>query len=201
MHRRVMTLVILVAVALVGALGAVWVQQNRVHQAELILSKYWSNDFAMVFSKLGTVNQELQQIDASGEIEEEVAVRLDADLSYMTLHLTNELGDVRGYLPDVPHVPYLVGYLDQVRQAVNTHRRLNAPRPLTAGERRAFRQYADLSEKLTDTVKQYYPDYRGDGGFSSDDDYWALGFLSDTRWREMLLRMDAEASEMGFMAR
>jgi hypothetical protein len=193
---------VLLAVALVGAVGTTWLQYNRLGQAEQILGKYWSNDFADVFSSFGVVDQELRRIVTDGEVGDETGVRLDRALSAMTPHLTNTLGDTRGYLPNVPQVPYLLGYLDQVRESVNVHRGLTAPRALTPEERQEFQEYADFATELTSILREHYPRYPGNGpGFGGDDNYWASGFLSDTRWRQLLLQMDGKAQEAGFMAR
>lgn len=194
-------LIALVAVS-VGAMGSAGFQYKRLRQAEQILGKNWSNHFALVFSDLGVLNQELHRIVRDGSLGEDTGALLDRTLSAMTVHLTNTLGDARGYLPGVPHVPSLTGYLDQIRESVNVHRSSNVPRPLTAAERQSFQAYADLSTELTALVSEYYPDYPGEGpGFSNDASYWGFRFLSDTRWREVLRRMDAKMHEAGYRQR
>jgi hypothetical protein len=193
---------VLLAVAFIGALGTVWFQFNRLAQAEQILGKYWSNDFASLFTNLGVIDQELQQIAATGDLGESSGERLESALTNMTPRLSNTLSDTRGYLTSVPDVQSLIGYLDQVRESVNKHRGQSAPRSLTPEQRQVFREYATLSAELTATVKEFYPDYPGNGaGFTSDVNYWASGFLSDHRWRELLGRMEVKANEAGFLAR
>lgn len=110
--------VILLVLALVGTLALVLHQQRQILRVESILGTYWSNDFALVFSRLVTLQGALDRLAAGEEIEWLEAEQLDRELSGMTLHLNNTLGDARGLLPDVPRVPHLIGYLDHVREQV-----------------------------------------------------------------------------------